>query len=156
NAVKHEIAQELQELTTLWYVGVEKRRAANARGIYCWSDPRCTAEALGVTGSKTRPVLQAILDINRGVDPGVAPHRVTAASQEWHRTPELEFYVDFETVSDLDDDFSQIPTRGGQPMIFMIGCGHVEDGDWKFKSFTADALTEPCEAAIIDDWLAHM
>ena len=64
-------------------------------------------------------------------------------------------YVDFETVSDLADDFSRIPERGGQPLIFMIGCGHIEDGDWIFASFTADSLAEPAEARIIDEWLNH-
>ena len=68
----------------------------------------------------------------------------------------MEFYVDFETVNDLADDFSRIPQRGGQPLIFMIGCGHAEDGEWVFASFTANSLTEPEEARIIDEWLAYM
>ena len=76
--------------------------------------------------------------------------------QVWRVEPALEFYVDFETVNDLNDDFSLIPKRGGLPMIFMIGCGHVESGAWQFQCFTADALTEACEATIIDKWLDHM
>lgn len=41
-------------------------------------------------------------------------------------------------------------------MIFMIGCGHVEEGQWRFRCFTAADLTESAEAEIIDGWLDHM
>lgn len=143
SAAKHRIAEELQELTSLWQVGVEKRRDANNLGIYRWSDPNCTAASAGVKGPKTQPVLQAILDINCSDGTPVAPLRVTAAAGEWSREPELEFYVDFETVSDLDDDFSQIPNRGGQPMIFMIGCGHVQNGAWVFRCFQRTPSQKP-------------
>ena len=61
-----------------------------------------------------------------------------------------------ETVSDLADDFSRIPERGGQPLIFMIGCGHIEEGQWMFRCFVADDLTEPSEQKIIADWLDHI
>ncbi len=156
SAAKKRIAQELEELTLLWNVGAQKRRDANDLGIYCWRDPKCNARSVGITGQRRQPVLQAILDINRSEGPPVAPPRVTAAEAEWRAQPDLEFYVDLETVSDLDDDFSQIPNKDGQPLIFMIGCGHMEEGDWRFKCFTVDALTEEYEALIIDAWLTHM
>jgi hypothetical protein len=41
-------------------------------------------------------------------------------------------------------------------LIFLIGCGHVEDGEWRFERFLADELTEEAEARVIDAWLAHM
>ena len=64
--------------------------------------------------------------------------------------------MDFETVTDLFDDFSHIPKRVGQPLIFMIGFGYIQDGQWKFTCFTADRLDEPSEAKIIDAWARHM
>jgi len=154
---KKQIAEQLEELTLLWYVGVDKRENANNLGIYRWRDPQCTAALVGVTGQKTQPTLQAVLAINQTEQgPPVGPPRITAMEQVWRVEPALEFYVDFETVNDLNDDFSLIPKRGGLPMIFMIGCGHVESGAWQFQCFTADALTEACEATIIDKWLDHM
>jgi hypothetical protein len=81
---------------------------------------------------------------------------VGTARELWHQPPALEFYVDFETVSDLDDDFAGIPERGGQNLICMIGCGHVEEGEWRYECFTADRIAEPDEAVIIDDWFTHM
>jgi len=157
SSAKKQIAKELEELTQLWYVGVDKRREANQLGIYSWTDKNCTAEKLGVKGDKTQPVLQAVLSINQSkTGPPVMPAHVTAAEKVWRKVPKVEFYVDFETVNDLDDDFSTIPKRGGQPIIFMIGCGHIEGNQWQFNCFTADSLNPNSEANIIEKWIDHM
>ena len=155
SAVK-EIVKQSEDLTQLWWVGVPRRRDANRQGLMRWTDPRVTPEALGVTGTSTAPNLQALLDVNREPGPDVRPARIAEARADWIEEGPVEFYVDFETVSDLDDDFSRIPERGGQPLIFMVGCGHLEDGDWQFECFIADRLDERSEAKVIDDWFEHM
>ena len=86
----------------------------------------------------------------------VTPATITASQEDWREKPPLEFFVDFEDVHDLNDDFSTFPKSGGQAMIFMIGCGHLEEGDWKFRCFVAARLNAPSEARIVEDWLAHM
>lgn len=157
HAAKGELAEELGELTALWQVGEPGRIKGHAAGVYDWRDPRCTPAALGVTGAKNPGTLIALMEANRtDAGPLVNPPRIQAARSEWHPTPAVEFYVDFETVSDLADDFTQLPAKGGQTLVFQIGCGHVEDGEWRFVSLTVDALTEPEEARIIDEWFAHM
>ena len=85
----------------------------------------------------------------------VSPAKVTAGGDAW-RDPGLAFYVDFETVSDLNDDFSLIPRRGGASMIFLIGCGHMEGRRWHYRSFLARELSIEAEGEIIDGWVAHM
>ena len=85
----------------------------------------------------------------------VSPAKVTAGGDAW-RDPGLAFYVDFETVSDLNDDFSLIPRRGGANMIFLIGCGHMEGRRWHYRSFLARELSVEAEGEIIDGWVAHM
>ena len=150
------IVGELDDLTQLWQVGPEKRDNAVRKGITSWRDSRVTAESLGVTGPTTQPVLEAILDVHRNDGPVVRPAHVRAAESEWREQPLLEFFVDFEYVSDLNDDFSTFPERGGQTIIFMIGCGHMENGEWKFAQFTTDRLDEHSEARAIDAWLTHM
>ncbi len=85
----------------------------------------------------------------------VSPAKVTAGGGAW-REPGLAFYVDFETVSDLNDDFSLIPQRGGANMIFLIGCGHVEGRRWHYRSFLAREFSVEAEGEIIDGWFAHM
>ncbi len=155
NAVK-KIVDGLEDLTKLWQVGADRRDRAVRNGIISWLDPRATAESLGVTGPTTQPVLEAILDVHRNDGPVVRPAHVRAAESEWRVQPPLEFFVDFEYVTDLKDDFSTFPERGGQTVIFMIGCGHMERGEWKFAQFTTDRLDEASEARAIDAWLAHM
>lgn len=157
HTAKRRIAEELEDLTLLWQVGVPGRRRGHDAGVFKWRDPRCTPAILGVTGDRRPAVLQALLDVNQTADGlDVRPEHITAAEDEWRQEPALEFYVDFETVSDLADDFSRMPQRGGQPLIFMIGCGHLEAGQWRFACFVADDLTEESEARIIGAWLAHM
>ena len=149
------ILDEGGDLSRLWQAGPARRRKAYALGITRWTDPRFTPEALGMSGAMAAK-LRAQLEVNRDhAGPPVRPARVAAAREEWFDPP-LEFYVDFETVGDLDDDFAGFPERGGQPLIFMVGCGHVEAGEWKFECFIADRLDEPSEARAIDDWFAHM
>ena len=85
----------------------------------------------------------------------VSPANVTAGGDAW-RGLGLAFYVDFETVSDLNDDFSLIPERGGANMIFLIGCGHMEGRRWHYRSFLARDLSVEAEGEVIDGWVAHM
>ncbi|HWA83401.1 MAG TPA: hypothetical protein VG820_08220 [Fimbriimonadaceae bacterium] len=151
---KREIAEALGELTLLWHVTPANRPFAHRAGVYRLDDPNCHSDLFqlkGAHGSK----LQAVIETNHGGDL-VRPGRLQADQETWREPGPLEFYVDFETVTDLDDDFSKLPSRGGQPLIFMIGCGHVENGRWTFKAFTCDRLDEVSEAGIIDAWHTHM
>jgi hypothetical protein len=153
---KKEIAELLGDLTLLWQVGAAGREQAHAAGVFHWRDPRVTPDIVGVTG-KRAPTFQALLEINLSDGgPCVRPSHIFAAEEEWRVPPPLEFYVDFETVNDLADDFSCMPDKGGQTLIFMIGCGHVEEGDWRFRTFLTATLTEDAEAVIVDSWLRHM
>lgn len=157
HAAKANIASDLEDLTLLWWVGIDARETANANGMYRWTDPRCSAASLGITGESRPLLLDAIISVNQSTDgDAVRPLRVHAAEDEWRTAVPLEFCVDFETVSNLADDFSLIPGMGGQELIFMIGCGHMENGAWKFQCFTAESLTEPAEEVIVDEWFAYM
>ena len=154
--VKKRVASELKELTQLWRVGVGGRNQAHEAGIYRWDDSRVTPDAVGVGGAINGPILERLLAVNLGSGLPVRPGRIEADRETWRATPGVEFYVDFEFCSDLDDDFANLPQKGGQPLIFMIGCGHVEQGEWRFKSLVAESLTLAEENHIIDRWLQHM
>ena len=68
-----------------------------------------------------------------------------------------QFHVDFETVSNLDDNFAMLPRLGGQALLIQIGCGRRRaDGSWTFRQWTVDALTAAEERRIIDAWIVHM
>ncbi len=157
HVAKRHILEELEDLTLLWQVSASRRRLGHEAGIFRWKDLRLTPEILGVKGEKQAPVLKAMLDLNRSKEGAlVLPAQIETLRDQWHTPGAVEFYVDFETVSDLADDFSRMPERGGQTLIYMIGCGHLTTFGWIFKSFLVNALTEAEEARIIDEWLAHM
>ena len=157
HSAKALIGRNLAELTLLPAMNPRLRRAAHARGICRWDDPRANAIALGIGPESFAAKCDAVLQANRSPGPELLfPDRVRHADQAWRSVPPLEFYVDFETVSNLDDDFTALPAVGGQPLIFQIGCGRWEHGEWRFAQWTVDALNEEQEARIIDAWLAHM
>ena len=151
--VTKDLAARTGELTMLPNVSVPQRNTAAASGLTDWRDTAVTAASLGVTGTVRAPVLDAVLDVNRTP---VRPAKVSAASVEWRAVPPLEFYVDFETVNNTDDDSSKFPEQNGQPLVFMVGCGHVENNKWLFECFVADTLSENAEAAMLDQWISHM
>lgn len=152
---KAEIAEKLRDPILLWNVGASNRDKALAQGIERYDDPRATAEAFGVQPDKAQ-TLDAILAMARRPSAEIEPARVESERAVWGEPAVVEFYVDFETVTDTDDDCSDFPRAGGQPLIFMVGCGHVEHGVWKFENFVAETLTPAGEAKMIDSWLAHM
>ncbi len=155
HSAKVQIATELAELTLLPGMNPQLRRDAHARGITRWTDPRATAVTLGVTRGPDKT--DAVLHINRDAPHHlVAPQRFDRADPAWRTPAPAEFYVDFETVSNLADDFSRLPLVGGQPLIFQVGCGWLEDGTWRFKQWTVDHLTEPDEGRMIDAWTRFM
>ena len=152
---KRQIATQLGELTLLPAMNPERRRAAHARGIRRWDQPGVTALVLGVP-DKYAAQCDGVLAVNRRGVPPVLPKRISGAGSEWRTSAPLEFYVDFETVSNVADDFSRLPNVGGQPLIFQIGCGHWENGAWRFGQWTVDRITEPEEARAIGRWIDHM
>jgi len=155
HAAKAQIATQLAELTLLPRMNPQLRRDAHARGITGWTDARASSSTLGITTDADKA--DAVLRINRD-EPAllVAPERFIRADPAWRTATPAEFYVDFETVSNLADDFSRLPRIGGQPLIFQIGCGWLEAGAWQFKQWTVDRLAEPDEGRMIDAWIRFM
>ena len=155
---KKELLNDFEDLTTLWQVSPRKRQLAHDAGVTRRSDPRITPQLLGMNSGTKADLLQAILDANQSDDDQpVLPAKIANNVDDWQTKPALEFYVDFETVNDIDDDFSRFPDVNSHPMIFMVGCGYEDaQGKWRFEVFVADRLEGPHEAAMIDRWIAWM
>ena len=153
---KQEIGNELHDLTLLWHVSASQRDRAREHGVTRWDDPRVSAALLGIGGETRGPVFDAILAVNREPGPPVRPARITADGGRWRERRPVEVYVDFETVNDLNDDLSRFPDRGGQSLIFQIGCGRYGGGTWSFAQFTAHELTVAAEGDMVEAWLAHL
>jgi len=155
---KLQIARELEDLTLLPRVSPEKRLQSIANGISRWTDTTCNASSLGVTGPEHSRMVDAVIQANQSPAHGpiVFPARVTENEDRWRIPSSAEFYIDFETVSDLDDDFERVPLVNGLPLIFMIGCTHRASESWEHHVFAAESLTLSEERRVIEEWLTHM
>ncbi len=172
HSAKRQIADALGEPTRIWHVSVDVRNRLVETGFPAWREPGFDVELAASKGKDIGERIRSMLDLNRDADgPIWLPSRVDWSRDEWAEPEALEFFVDFETTSNLDDDFSKLPEAGGQPLIFMIGCGHwVPKGEgaqpgwyldparreWKFKVFCTKDLSEAEERRIVFEWAKYM
>jgi len=72
----------------------------------------------------------------------------------------VDFYVDFETTSDIYDSLENLPniSRENNDRIFMIGMGWIcpFSKEWNFKKFITHRLDNYNEEKILKDWLYSM
>ncbi|MCH7905626.1 MAG: ribonuclease H-like domain-containing protein [Armatimonadetes bacterium] len=123
------------------------------------SDPRLAPNTKSKNSGDWKGVFEALTaSEDREVDevPPVSPAHISANRADWIENLGIEFYVDFETLNSLNDDFTKLPNMNGKPMIFMIGCGHEENSDFVFKVWTMEEETYEEEKRIIEEWLAYM
>ena len=153
---KMEIVNELDELTKVWQIGPKEREKAHKEGIFSWRDPELTPERIGIRGSTKSNILCEILRINNQDEHKVLPHSISNNDKNWQQKPPLEFFVDFETVSNIEDDFNEFPKQGGQELVFMIGCGFERNGEFEIDVFTAKNLNVEEEARIMTEWFDYM
>jgi hypothetical protein len=156
HVAKAEIARALHELTLLPRMNPSRRSVALLGGISGWDHPRANAAALGVSDESGAILCDAVLAANMADRPIVLPDRIAGPDAAWRVATRPEFYVDFETVSSLDDDFAGLPAIGGQALVFQIGCGHFDGDTWRFAQWTVDRLDPAEEGRIIGEWLAYL
>ena len=88
-----------------------------------------------------------------------ANHTGKATQIPSERVPsaEVEIYVDYEYFSSINVDFhADWPALSGTEMIFAIGCGWEEEGEWRYKRFFADAETHQEEARMFEKFLEFL
>lgn len=146
NGIKKKIANEIKELTSIWMIGTKHRQQAHKKGIYKWTDPKCTVEALGFNSGFTSNIITKILEMNQPhhkTTTLVKPEIIKNNFKEWQQPNTLEFYVDFETLNDVLTDFGDLPEVKNTSLIFMIGVGYIEPmtENWVYKNFTIRKLT---------------
>lgn len=70
-----------------------------------------------------------------------------------HNLISKTIFLDFEFVPDLIGNFDNFPKTSGKSVIFMIGIGYIENGQWVYKHYTTKELEESEENIIINNWL---
>jgi hypothetical protein len=143
--IKNEIAENLHEITNIWWCGYNKRLLAHSKNIYSWNDKRLNSEILELGNSNIGITLDHILNINR-------QHKLLIRVDDLHKSIDrqwkdfgndtMEFYIDFET---LNCNIGQVNINGKSDIIFMIGLGWIENNNWNFKSFTINNNTNEDE-----------
>jgi len=172
---KQEIAQELGEITNVWYCGVKNRNLCLEKGIKSWRNKKCNSKTLGIKGVRGS-VIDKILDINRQNKDVIRPKKIISNLYNWKNDKNYlennlkvdknlkvvknlkvdkncnEIYVDFETLNDVFTSFENLPYQETTDMIFMIGIYYKNKNSWKYKSFICDKISVDEEYRIMDEF----
>jgi len=149
-AEKRKIASEIGEITEIWNVGPKNRSIAIKEGITNWRDNRCSTVSLGINSNRSETI-DKIIDINRQDNIKILPQVISGNMNDW-KNGGNDLYVDFETLSDIFTPNPDVTDQRQQGIIFMIGVGWEEDGEWKHKTFTCRNLTYDEEFLIMNDF----
>lgn len=148
--LKQEIASKIKEITSLWMCGTKHREIAHYQGIYSWNDKRCIPTNIGIKSEKKVKILSAIIKTNQNTRCVVAPKVIKNNERNWQTPDKIEFFVDFETLNDIYQDFDTLPSSEISPInIFMIGVGYLnKKGEWRYKDFTCRKISTKEEKRI--------
>jgi hypothetical protein len=148
---KEEIAFNIGEISSIWNCGVKNRKIAFKNGIKSWRDKKCNSKTLGING-KRAVIIDKIIDINRGKDK-ISITKVINNIHNW-KEEKTEMFVDFETMTDMFSDFSELPLQKSKDMIFMIGVWYhnIKNDKWEYKNFRCLKLTYDEEFRIMNEF----
>ena len=163
HGVKKEIANKINDITMLWNCGTKNREIAFNNNVYHWKDKKCKDTLFGFSGTKGN-IINNIIKINnkktKKINVGVNKVELNSGK--------LQFYVDFETCSDINHNFDEYRLYDPQyniecesknnTLIYMIGIGwiHPITNKWVFKTFVTDIITHYYEKKIIKEWINYM
>jgi len=149
HAKKH-IAQTQLELTTVLNLGHRYRQLLiQNHGITRWVD--LTLDALKAIRLPNAELVWKTVKTNIDQTPidltNYDPKSLAIKNQ-------IEFFIDFETVNDLYDDFTQVPKSSGYDMIYLIGCVVLDHGnpDPQYHCFVVDDLTSNSEDKMLTEF----
>ncbi len=94
--------------------------------------------------------LRAVLKANKTGKPSEIPSSAVPKRRD------VELFLDMEYLSSLCADFTDWPTLSGTPMVFMIGVRYKEDGEWRFKRFTAEEESHGAEVKMLRTFLSFL
>ena len=151
HSVKKRVATAINDITLMYRCGPKVRQYAHDLGITEWQDltPATICYKKGT-------LLNQIMDFVRcnSGDPSPALEQQTTL-RTLDRVPSVEFYMDFEAVGNMYDDFSHFPMAANYGMIFLIGLiivDHVANTK-VYKCYIAERMDAASEHAIVNKML---
>jgi hypothetical protein len=154
NNVKSILAKKNGEITLLWKCG-ENHRNTMIETIEnpSYNNELCCAALLGFNGV-IRNTIDNIIEVNRNNSTQILPNKLE--TPEIAKNNSIEFFVDFETFTDICQDVGTSSQHTGFCMIFMIGVGWIKNGEWNHQTFIADSVGITGERNLINRFQAFI
>ena len=153
DSVKKEIIRETKDITQVWMVTPEQRNTAFEKGIKKWDDSRCTTAALGITGASTSEVITNILKANKKSSKA---NIILNKKIYWDSFgKEGDFFIDYETISEEYTELEGMNIYYNKPkgtFLFMIGVGYIVNGEFEYRNFTCDTISDQEEKRVIESF----
>lgn len=146
NSEKKEIADNIGDITQIWYCGIKNRKKAIEQGVNSWRDLKCNSDILGISGERGK-IIDMILNINRQTKDKIRPSKLKTDISE-----ENEIFVDFETFCDIFSDFKELPEQPKTDRIFMIGVYYKGE----YKNFVVKNTSLEEEYRIMDEFMIFL
>lgn len=150
---KKAIAIKNSELTLLWNVSTKHRDLCHSKGIFKLEDPRLNTNVLELPDTERSKIIQKMIDFNQKKifpDSLVIPNKVSKRNDL--SAKKVEFYIDFETFSNILDPMDQMPNKGGSEIVFMIGLFVVEvDKKSSYYNFRINEVSKTEETRIFKE-----
>ena len=142
---KQKLADEIGEITSVWYCGIKERELAHSKGVYSWRDPRFGPELIEWSNPVRCEILDRILAVNRGDAKWFIGNNFTLKNPPKNTT---EVFIDFEALKSICTEPVRVNNTVMNPsgeMVFMVGVGHLLNGKWVYRGFVAENRTHRAE-----------
>ena len=156
--IKKDMAKELNELTMIYMVGTKNRAISHSKKIYSWKDKRCNSKNLGINGPKIGPIVDKIIKINRDPGNNIEPLKIKNNMQNWQKHTYLDFYVDFETVSETlyNKNINILNSKNEGQLLFLIGVGYKRNNKWSYNKFLVNKIELEDEKTILTQFVTFI
>jgi hypothetical protein len=163
HTIKKEIAEDIGELTTLWYVNTKNRDNAHKKGIFDRYDKKLSSKILEINGRRGEVLDQILYTNNNSKSNIVEPSIIKTTDHGWNKSNFLDFYLDIETIdtgSLQSVNINNSKTRSS--IIFCIGVGYEVNGKWMHHTFYMDTydpvskIGEQNEFKVINDFFSFI
>lgn len=144
---KLEIAEHINDITLMYRCGKKVRDYAMEHGITNWT--QLDADSIVYNGDRISSQILEFVTVNTQGQPSwMAQHGMLAGCNP---SAPVEFYIDFESVGNMYDDFSKFPAPGDYSQIFLIGAVVVDNikGEVKNYHYLVDGLSKTKEADMV-------
>jgi hypothetical protein len=145
---KSEIAEAIKEITLMYKCGPQVRQYALEKGVTEWS--KLTPESIKFSGEKVINQITKFINVQlNGEDGSRLENRFIK------NVPKIEFYLDFESIGNMYDDFSTFPKASNNGMIFLAGLVVVDNvnGTITYRSYLVDTLEQINEKKMLTEML---